>query len=143
MRLFLDTSVILSACISSKGASRALFRLATTNQWRIFCTPFVVNEVERNLELLSVEARQNWIKFRSFIYVAEDILTIELPSVFASAKDKPILFSALAWADVLLTLDQADFIDRIGNEFYRLAVLRPGLFLQRERKAGRLIEDTL
>jgi len=31
------------------------------------------------------------------------------PAVFPSGKDRPILFSALAWADILLTLDWGDF----------------------------------
>jgi len=141
MRLFLDTSVILSACLSSRGASNALFRFSQPNQWRLLCTPFVIHEVERNLHVLPADAELNWASCRPSLEVVGDIYSIEQPCVFESAKDKPILFSALAWADVLLTLDQADFIDRIGNEFYGLAVLRPGAFLLREREAYRLIEE--
>jgi hypothetical protein len=57
--------------------------------------------------------------------------------VFATAKDRPILFSAPACADVLLTLVRGD-LDPLGGEFYGLAILTPGSFLQRERTAGRL-----
>jgi hypothetical protein len=39
----------------------------------------------------------------------DDVLTLNRPAVFHAAKDRPILFSALAWADVLLTLDRGDF----------------------------------
>ena len=47
-----------------------------------------------------------------------------------------MLFSALAWADVLLTLDRNDFTTLLGDEFYGLPVLKPGTFLERERAAG-------
>jgi len=53
-------------------------------------------------------------------------------------KDRPILFSALAWADVLLTLDKGDFGALLGGSFYDLLILKPGDFLQQERANGRL-----
>jgi fermentation-respiration switch protein FrsA (DUF1100 family) len=66
------------------------------------------------------------------------VLTLDRPVIFGAAKDRPILFSALAWADVLLTLDANDFAQMLGGTFYGLPVLKPGHFLQRERSAGRL-----
>ena len=53
-------------------------------------------------------------------------------------RDSPILFTALAWAEVLLTLDKSDFADMLGGTFYELTVLLPYDFLARERVAGRL-----
>ena len=44
-----------------------------------------------------------------------------------------------ATADVLLTLDRADFGGVMGVGFYGLAVMKPGDFLRRERAAGRLV----
>ena len=44
----------------------------------------------------------------------------------------------LAWAEVLLTLDRADFGTMIGGAFYGLSVMTPGMFLESERAAGRL-----
>jgi hypothetical protein len=38
-----------------------------------------------------------------------DVLAFEWATVFAPAKDRPILFTAAAWADALLTLDRRDF----------------------------------
>jgi len=64
--------------------------------------------------------------------------TIDRPVLFEAAKDRPILFSALAWADLLLTLDRGDFGSLIGNSFYDLPVLTPGMFLQRQRETGLL-----
>jgi hypothetical protein len=69
----------------------------------------------------------------------DDVLTLGLPVVFPAGKDRPILFSALAWADILLTLDWGDFGGLMDKPFYGLLVLKPGLFLERERAAGRLL----
>jgi hypothetical protein len=69
----------------------------------------------------------------------DDVLTLELPVVFPAGKDRPLLFSAFAWADVLLTLDRADFGGLMDKQFYGLIVTKPGPFLERERTAGRLL----
>jgi hypothetical protein len=58
------------------------------------------------------------------------VWTLDRPAVFPVTKDRPILFSALAWADVLLTLDRNDFAELLGSELYGLAVLKPGSFLE-------------
>ena len=55
-----------------------------------------------------------------------------------AAKDRPVLFTAAAFSDVLLSLDRADFGGLMQTGFYSLQVLTPGEFLRRERAAGRL-----
>ena len=69
----------------------------------------------------------------------DDVFTIDRPAVFDAGGDRPILFSALAWADVLLTLDRGDFGSLMNNPFYGLHVLKLGTFLQNERSSGRLV----
>ena len=56
MKLFLDTSVLLAACGSEKGASREVFRLAPLNDWTLITTPYVLEETERNLPKLTAAA---------------------------------------------------------------------------------------
>lgn len=138
MRLFLDTSVLLAASGSANGASREIFRLAFPNQWTLITTPYAMEEVRRNLPKLPGNADADWKQLHSELLVMDDVFTVDRPAVFAPAKDRPILFSALAWTDVLLTLDRGDFETLLGNEFYGLAILTPGNFLFRERAAGRL-----
>jgi fermentation-respiration switch protein FrsA (DUF1100 family) len=70
--------------------------------------------------------------------LVDDVVSLDRPVIFAASKDRPILFTALAWADVLLTLDKADFSDVLSGTFYGLSVLLPYDFLARERAAGRL-----
>lgn len=138
MRLFLDTSVMLSACVSSRGASREIFRSSGINGWVLVTTPYAIEEVLRHLSDFPVSASADWVSLRPSVLVMDDVLTVDLPVVFPVAKDKPILFGALAWADVLLTLDRGDFETLLGTSFYGMPVLRPGAFLERERAQGRL-----
>jgi predicted nucleic acid-binding protein len=58
--LFLDTSVLLAACGSSKGASRELFRLALKEEWRLVTIPYALEEVEQNLKNLRRRASADW-----------------------------------------------------------------------------------
>ena len=117
MRLFLDTSVLLAASGSANGASREIFRFASFNQWTLIATPYVVEEVRRNLCHFPASAGDDWTGLHGGLMMMDDVFTVDRPAVFAPAKDRPILFSALAWADVLLTLDRGDFETLLGSEF--------------------------
>jgi len=139
VRLFLDTSVLLAACGSNTGASREIFRRAEANGWILITTPYVIEETVRNLPDFPPSASANWVRLRPGLLVMDDVLTLDRPVVFPAGKDRPILFSALAWADILVTLDRGDFGGLMGKPFYNLLVLKPGLFLERERSAGKLL----
>ena len=138
MNLFLDTSVLLAASGSSVGASREIFRRAPGNAWLLLATPYVIDEVLRNLPDFPPAASTEWASLRLRLVLMRDVLTLEFPAVFPAAKDRPNLFSALAWADVLLTLDRGDFGSFFGQSFYGLPITKPGTFLEQERRAGRL-----
>lgn len=138
MRLFLDTSVLLTACASTRGASHEIFRRAPTHDWILIATPYVITEVLNNLTAFPPSASAQWDNLRSSLILLDDVLTVDRPAIFAAGKDRPILFSALAWAEVLLTRDTGDFGTVLGQTFYELTVHTPGSFLQQERRAGRL-----
>jgi predicted nucleic acid-binding protein len=138
VKLFLDTSVLLSACGSEKGAARGIFRLAQSKGWTLIATPYVIQEVLKNLSKLPPVAHDVWPELHSQLEILEDVITVDRPSIFGPSKDRPILYSALAWGEVLLTLDIGDFGQFLGGSFYGLPVLKPGDFLCRERAAGRL-----
>ncbi len=138
MRVFLDTSVLLAASGSERGASREIFRRAAGRGWLLLASPYVVEEVLANLPGLPTGATAAWARLRPDLTLVDDILTLDRAAVFEPAKDRPILFSALAWADVLLTHDRNDFGSLLNRAFYGLSILSPGMFLERERAAGRL-----
>ena len=138
MNLFLDASVVLAACGRPAGASRAVFDLASRNGWTLMTSPYVVSEVTRNLPRLPAQAVPDWAQLRAALAAVRDVWTIDRPAVFGPAKDRPVLFTAAAWAEVLLTLDRGDFGAVMGTGFYGLDVLVPGDFLARDRAAQRL-----
>ncbi len=138
MNVFLDSSVLLAACGSAAGASRAVIDAAAAQGWSLLTSSYVLAEVEANLAALPAGSSDNWAQIRTKLEAVPDVLTFEWPAVFAPARDRPILFTASAWAEVLVTLDRHDFTDLLGTSFYGLAILKPGDFLQRERTAGRL-----
>jgi hypothetical protein len=138
VRIFLDASVLLAAAGSASGSSRGVFDDAPAQGWRLLSSPWALGEVRRNLPDLPMSATQDWLRLRRQIVVADDVLVIDRPVIFAASKDRPILFSALAAADVLLTLDKADFAGVLGGSFYGLRVRLPYDFLEEERAAGRL-----
>ncbi len=130
--------MLLAACGSAAGASRVVIDAASAQDWSLLTSSYVLAEVETNLAALPAGSSDNWGLLRAKLETVPDVLTFEWPAVFAPARDRPILFTAAAWADVLLTLDRRDFTDLLGTSFYGLAILKPGDFLQRERTAGRL-----
>lgn len=138
MNLFLDSSVLLAACGSTAGASSEIFRRSPDNNWALIVTPYVIEEVSQNLGHLPTSAMPEWARLRPLVLVMDDVVTLDRPDIFGPAKDRPILFSALAWADILLTLDRNDCGGLMDQTFYGLHVSKPGAFLERERSAGRL-----
>jgi predicted nucleic acid-binding protein len=139
VNLFLDSSVILAACGRPSGASRYVFDRATQFGWQLLTSTYVVTEVERNLQLrMPATALSEWQQLAPKLERVADIVTFQWPTVFDAGKDRPILFTAVAFSDVLLTLDHADFGSLMTTGFYGLEVLTPGGFLRRERDAGRL-----
>ena len=139
MKLFLDASVLLAACGRTAGGSHAVCDLAAAQGWRLLASNYVMHEVEKNVRLrMTAPAQAEWQRLKPRLEVVPDVVTFDWPVVFPAAKDRPVLFTAAATADVLLTLDRADFGPVMAAGFYGLPVLRPGDFLRRERAAGRL-----
>ena len=141
MRLFIDSSVALAACGRPRGASRAIVDAAAANGWELISSSYSITEVTRNLGKLPGTAAIEWQIIAGRLRLVRDVWTSDRPAVFGVAKDRPVLFTATAWADVLLTLDTADFLDLLGNRFYALQVLTPGMFLEWQRATGELRLD--
>ena len=68
-----------------------------------------------------------------------DALTSKDIVVFDKAKDRPVLISSLSVKpNALLTLDRADFHDRLGNQFYGIDIRTPGEWLMEMREAEKI-----
>ncbi len=141
MRIFPDASVLLAAAGSASGSSRGIFDYAVGQGWTLVSSPWVLSEVRRNLPDLPVAATRDWLHLRPRLLVVDDVVVLDRPVIFAASKDRPILFTALASAEVLLTLDKADFATLLGGSFYGLRVRLPYAFLEEERAARRLLAE--
>lgn len=138
LNIFLDSSVAIAASLSATGASREVFDHAASHGWRLLLSHWVLREVRDNLADKPPESARAWVSLRRKAILEDDELTFDWPIAFEASKDKPVLFSALACADVLLTLDRRDFHDLLGQTVYGLRVLTPGEFLRIEREGGKL-----
>lgn len=138
MRVFLDTSVALAATLSTTGASREVFDLAASQGWRLLISPWVLREMRENLTGRPHATMTAWRELCPKAFVEDDVLVFDWPLVFDVTKDKPVLCTALACADVLLTLDRRDFGSLLGKTVHDLLVQTPGEFLRTEREAGRM-----
>lgn len=140
MDLFLDTSVLLSACGSANGASRFIVDEAKAKDWSLISAHYCRDETRRNLHKLGEHAEDFFRKaldkrvdWRINTLVSEDII------LFEKAKDRPVLISALSESPaVLLTLDRADFHDKLGTQFYGIDIRTPGEWLMEMRQSGKL-----
>jgi hypothetical protein len=111
-----------------------VFDTAIGCRWKLFVSPWVLREVRENLTNKGPAAASAWAILRERVIVEGDELTFDWPLNFDVTKDKPVLITALACADVLLTLDRWDFRSLMGRTVYDLRVLTPGEFLRAERE---------
>ena len=129
VRLFLDTSVLLAASGSERGDYAGDLRLAPGNEWVLLATPYIVEELlncSKTCPNYRPRRRPSWARLRPNLTMMDDVLTLDQAVVFEPAKDRPILFGALAWAEVLLTLDRADFGASWAKRSTGLRFLRQG-----------------
>jgi predicted nucleic acid-binding protein len=140
VELFLDTSVLLCACASSAGASRFIVEEAKTQGWALISADYCREETQRNLEKLGADAEGYFFEYLDArIDWRLDVLTSNDIVIYDKAKDRPVLIGALAAKpSSLLTLDRADFHERLGTQFYGINIRTPGEWLMEQRKAGRL-----
>ena len=133
MRIFLDSSVLLSASGSEKSLSRLVAALAPERGWTLVSAIYCQAETNRNIIKLGPQAVATWPELRRKIQWVPNALTSTRPLLLTASKDKPVLISALAAScDVSLTLDKGDFGILLGTSVYGMMVCTPRKFLSAE-----------
>lgn len=133
MRLFLDSSVILSACGSIKSLSRLITLIAPERGWELLSSAYCRAETSRNVGKFGPAASVHWETLRDRLVWTPNALASQRPLLLAASKDKPVLISALAaQSQVLLTLDTRDFKLLIGTVVYGMLVTTPRDLLVRQ-----------
>lgn len=109
-KVFVDSSVLIAAAISSTGSARDLIMSSFRKKVMIILSDLVLEETERNL---SNKAPQALPAFRLFLEVLNPEVVIPTRSLIAKvekivdAKDAPIIAAAVrAKADYLVSFDR-------------------------------------
>jgi hypothetical protein len=55
---------MIAGAVSAEGASRSVFRLAGTHEWRSVTTPYAVEETVRNLAAFTPSGTASWLRLR-------------------------------------------------------------------------------
>jgi predicted nucleic acid-binding protein len=130
VRLFLDSSVLLSAAGSEKSLSRLIVTIAEESDWELVTAYYCRDETNRNIRKFSPKAAKTWKGMQGDITFTPNALTSNRPLLLTASKDKPVLISALAAkCDVLLTLDTGDFGILLDTKVYGMLVTTPRSFL--------------
>ncbi len=130
VRIFLDSSVLLSACGSGTSLSRLITELAPDRGWRLISASYCRAATSKNIGKLGAEAALRWPGMQARIEWVPNALTSKKPLLLTASKDKPVLISALAAkCEVLLTLDKGDFGIVLGTTVYGMRVSTPRDFL--------------
>ncbi len=88
-------------------------------------SPWVIGEVTRNLVKFPTAGTADWLRLRRQLVIVDDVVSLDRALVFPVSKDRPVLLSALASAQVLITLDREDFMGVLGAQCYGLPILLP------------------
>lgn len=137
LHVFLDSSVIVSALISSKGASAELIRLAERGKIQGVTSSYATEEIHH---VLTRKAPQLIPSFNN-LFDLDIIHIVSSPSLkdvhrakrmITDPNDAPILASAMQHhVNYLVTLDRNDFIlDPSVTEKSRLSIVTPGQLLK-------------
>lgn len=130
MKVFLDSSVLLSACGSERSLSRLITEIAGERKWKLVSAAYCRAETSKNLGKFGAAACGHWKSLQRKVEWAPNALTTGRPLLLTASKDKPVLISALAeHCDLLLTLDKGDFGMLLGTKVYGMKVLTPRDFL--------------
>ena len=133
VRVFLDSSVILSACGSERSLSRLITVLSAERSWNLVSAAYCRAETVKNLAKFAPQATAHWQDLQTRIEWVPNALTTKRPLLLTASKDKPVLISALAAKpDVLLTLDARDLALLLNTKVYGVFVTTPRDFLIRE-----------
>ena len=130
MRIFLDSSVVISACGSERSLSRLIFEIAAERGWFLVSAAYCRAETVKNLTKIPLAASKCWKDYQHRIEWLPNALTTRRPLLLTASKEKPVLVSALAAeCETFLTLDRGDFSLLLGTEVYRMLVTTPRDFL--------------
>lgn len=135
-KLFLDSSTVIAASASIKGASAFILGYSRQKKLKTFVSPEVLKESQKNIRLKignpGYSRFLHYIKFANILIVpSAPIEEISLCEKYIDKKDAPILAAFLkSPADFIVTLDRNDFLKPQVIKFCQpKTVITPGEFV--------------
>jgi len=109
MRLFLDANILFTAAHNPNGKSALVIELGAQGHWKLFSSPYAMEEARRNLERKFPHTLDTLDSLQHGIRLVKHLEGLNSPEGLAQ-KDQPIFQAALASkATHLLTGDLKDF----------------------------------
>lgn len=138
--VFIDTSVLFSACLSKTGSSALILGYCRKNKIKGYISQYILSEIKRNvvqkLDQLG-KLRLNFYILQANLNILENptLEEIKICSEVIDQKDAPILASALKnKADYLITFNTKDFLLPKVKAFAKsLKILTPRDFVMQIR----------
>jgi predicted nucleic acid-binding protein len=141
-RVFIDSSVLISACRFRIGAAAAILALCKRGKVTGYISQTVIRETKKNIASLDQD-----VKNRLNVYLLQHKLSLipEPPaavvidlSAHMPVKDAPILSAAMhSPTNYLVTLDYRDFLrPKVRSLASSLTILSPGDFVREFRTNG-------
>lgn len=144
IRAFIDSSVLVSACLSSRGASRAIMLAGLHSQVTLVLSDIVLLETERNLARLAKYATEALAVFQQLVetvpltIVTADEAAVREAASYTHPKDAAIIAAARqAHVDYLVSLDRRHLVDVPGvSTRSGLVIVLPEILLAKIREGG-------
>ena len=115
-RVFLDTSVLFAATLSSTGASREIISLGLAGRLTLVLSDYVIEELRGALKRKapeSVSAVDDFLQALEFENVRPSKREVLSVAEYTELKDAPVVAAAVkARVDYLVSLDRRHLVDR-------------------------------
>jgi putative PIN family toxin of toxin-antitoxin system len=134
-RVFLDTSVLFSATLSSTGASREIIRLALENKLALVLSDYVLEELRQALARkapASMPALADFLGSLRFERVKPTKTEVLAVAEYSELKDAPVVAAAAkAKVEYLVSLDKRHLVGQSAvAEASGLQIVLPGELLE-------------
>jgi predicted nucleic acid-binding protein len=142
-RIFIDSSVLVAASASIKGASARILQYCLEGKIKGCLSSMVIGEARKNVFLKLSELNRTRLEFflkKALLIIVADPKEEEtfLCEQIINQKDAPILAAALnSQVSYLLTLDRKDFLQPKVLRFAKnknIKIITPGDFVSRFEK---------
>lgn len=134
MRVFIDASVLFSACYSETGASREIILKGVRGELELVISDYVKEEVERNLKEKAPKALPFLHQFLDavpFKITKPTVKEVEKAASFVDLEDAPIVAAAKhVKSDYLVSLDRDHLVGIVDGRKSRVKIVLPGELLK-------------